>query len=135
MAMDESPISDVVSLLKQMDPITGATFAFCQVHESTLRALSFAPFASFTEREGVTILVPVELAEELSLPIRWVGEQITLNVYSSLDAVGFLARITEALAEGGIAVNIFSAVSHDHIFVQPSETERALAILAQLSES
>nr|WP_255536405.1 ACT domain-containing protein [Pacificimonas pallii] len=58
---------------------------------------------------------------------------ITLNVHSSLAAVGFLARITTALAKAGIGVNPVSGFHHDHLFVPDGRERDAMAVLAQVS--
>jgi len=59
---------------------------------------------------------------------------ITLKVHSDLMAVGFLAKITEALAKEGISVNAFSAYFHDHLLVPYGKKEGALKTLKGLSE-
>ncbi|RVD48425.1 ACT domain-containing protein, partial [Mesorhizobium sp. M2D.F.Ca.ET.140.01.1.1] len=59
---------------------------------------------------------------------------ITLNIHSSLEAVGFLAAITTRLAAAGMSVNPVSAFYHDHLFVPAERAEEAMAILAKLVE-
>ncbi|MEO9649929.1 MAG: ACT domain-containing protein [Roseobacter sp.] len=40
-----------------------------------------------------------------------------LQAHSSLGAVGFIARISNALASGDMGVNPVSGYYHDHLFV------------------
>ena len=42
---------------------------------------------------------------------------ITLDIHSSLEAVGFIARIANVLALHDMGVNPVSAFYHDHLFV------------------
>ena len=58
---------------------------------------------------------------------------ITLEVHSSLEAVGFLAAITARLAAAGIGVNPVSACFHDHLFVPAERAEDAMSILEGLA--
>ncbi|TIV96455.1 MAG: ACT domain-containing protein, partial [Mesorhizobium sp.] len=58
---------------------------------------------------------------------------ITLDIHSSLEAVGFLAAITAKLAAADMGVNPVSAFYHDHLFVPAERAEEALAILGQLA--
>jgi hypothetical protein len=58
---------------------------------------------------------------------------ITLNIHSSLDAVGFLAAITARLASAGMGVNSVSAYFHDHLFVPAVRADEAMAILDGLA--
>ena len=58
---------------------------------------------------------------------------ITLNVHSSLDAVGFLAAITTRLATAGMGVNPVSGYFHDHLFVPADRADEAMAILEALA--
>lgn len=59
---------------------------------------------------------------------------ITLNVHSSLEAVGFMAVIATKLAEKGMGVNPVSGYYHDHLFVPVGREEEALRTLQKLSE-
>jgi hypothetical protein len=93
-----------------------------------------APILSFNEAEGVTLIVPQDLARRASFKGIYPRRMITLNVQSSLSAVGFLARIATALAEAGISVNPVSAYHHDHLFVAADRADDAMAILRGMSD-
>jgi len=58
-----------------------------------------------------------------------VFRMIALSVRSSLDAVGFLAAISQKLAEHEISVNAISAYYHDHLFVPTAQAERVMELL------
>ena len=58
---------------------------------------------------------------------------ITLDVHSSLDAVGFIAVIASKLAEAGMGVNPVAGFYHDHLFVPDGREDEALAILRQIA--
>jgi hypothetical protein len=88
--------------------------------------------ATFRELEGTTSIVPREQADELGLPYSYVAAWITLGVYSDLEAIGFLAAISSALAAEGISCNVWSALRHDHLFVPADRRDDALRILAAL---
>lgn len=127
------PITNLDVLIQNMSPVRGNEYAFCQIDEKAYRSLPYIPLAMFREAEGITVIIPVESVKQFGLDPRWTGTQITLNVNSSLDAVGFLARITAALAKHEISVNAFSPVSHDHIFVKPRD-ELAMTVLIAMSK-
>jgi hypothetical protein len=54
---------------------------------------------------------------------------ITLRVYSSLNAVGFLAAVTSRLAAHGVSVQPVSAFYHDYLFVPADRALEAIQIL------
>jgi hypothetical protein len=58
---------------------------------------------------------------------------ITLQIHSSLEAVGFLAEITPPLAAAGMGVNPVSGYFHDHLFVPEGRAEEAVRILKELA--
>ena len=63
------------------------------------------------------------------------SEMITLNVQSSLDAVGFTAVISTRWAKlgMGMGVNPVSGYLHDHLFVPVGREEEAVAELRRLA--
>ena len=88
----------------------------------------------FKETEGNTIIIKKELADELGLSYSFIAGWITLNVHSSLQAVGLTAAFSSALAEEGISCNVVAAFYHDHIFVDKKDIEKAIAILNRFSQ-
>ena len=59
---------------------------------------------------------------------------ITLNVHSSLDAVGFLAAVTARLTTADMGVNPVSGYFHDHLFVPADRADEAMALLRALAQ-
>ncbi|NCT96191.1 MAG: ACT domain-containing protein [Comamonadaceae bacterium] len=123
------------TLLKQMTPsVHPEVFVFCCFSNGRLpEALS--PVGSFLEPEGLTAIVPLRQAQALGLAFQFESRMVTLTIHSALDAVGFLARISAALAAQGIACNVVSAFHHDHLFVPRDRLDDALQALDELSRS
>ena len=59
--------------------------------------------------------------------------RITLNIHSSLEAVGLTAAVSQALASEAISANVVAGFYHDHIFVPQIAGQRAVACLTLLS--
>jgi hypothetical protein len=59
---------------------------------------------------------------------------ITLDVHSSLEAVGFIAAISARLTQANIGVNPVSGFFHDHLFVPFGREADALKLLAEMAE-
>jgi hypothetical protein len=87
------------------------------------------PRMVFQEAEGTTLLLLQEQAETAGLDYEFPSRMITLNIHSSLEAVGFMARITTELAKANMGVNPISAFYHDHLFVPDGREGEALDIL------
>lgn len=88
----------------------------------------------FREAEGVTLILPLVVAESRKMSYTYESRMITCNVHSSLAAVGFLAGITNALKDAGISVNPVSAYYHDHLFVPVGREMEAVEILKKLAQ-
>jgi uncharacterized protein len=54
-------------------------------------------------------------------------------VHSSLEAVGFTAAFSRALADNGISCNVVAAYYHDHLFVNKQDADKAINILNNLA--
>ncbi len=118
--MSLQPETDLALLLAGLAPTLDETqYAFETAAEA--RSLDNA-FAMIREAEGVTVIRPGR---------GWA--RITLNVHSSLAAVGLTAAVSKALAAEAIPANIVAALHHDHLFVPWDRRADALAILRRLA--
>ncbi|KAL4731541.1 hypothetical protein ACLX1H_000512 [Fusarium chlamydosporum] len=88
----------------------------------------------FKESEGVTAIVSKDYAESHNIEYFFPCKMISLNVTSSLEAVGFMAIIATRLASKGIGCNPVSGFYHDHIFVPLGREDESSQILAQLAK-
>lgn len=105
------------------------TYVFC-VDDGASRV---SPVATIREREGLTIVLPREGADEARLPYDLVLAWITLTAPTTLDQVGVTAAVSAALAEAGIACNVIAGFHHDHLFVPAHRGNEALAVLRELT--
>lgn len=122
--------TDLQKLLASMSPeLLPGVHVFTTLPPCTPRPASLDPVMSFREREGETLILREEQARAAGLPFAFPSRMITLNVHSSLDAVGFLAAITARLAAAGMGVNPVSAYFHDHLFVPAERADEAMEIL------
>lgn len=130
--MKNAPVQDLSILLEKMAPKRhGGEFVFVPAK----KGLDVKPLMSFHEREGESWILKRSEANEFDLSFENSWAWITLEVYSDLNAVGFLARVTNALAQNGIPTNAISALYHDHLFVPYHQSEEAMNVLRKLTQS
>lgn len=91
------------------------------------------PRMMFREAEGTTLILLRDEAEQAGLPYEFACRMITLDVHSSLEAVGFIARIATELARSGMGVNPVAGFFHDHLFVPEGREAEAMDILARIA--
>lgn len=89
----------------------------------------------FKEQEGVTIVCTKVYAIERNYLFQAVFSWITLEVHSSLEAVGLTAAFSNALATANISCNVVAGFYHDHIFVQKEKADEAMQTLLRLSNA
>jgi len=90
---------------------------------------NISPRMIFREAEGTTLILLKTEAEACGLAYEFPCRMITLNVHSSLEAVGFMARIATELAKKNMGVNPVSGFYHDHLFVPDGREQEALRTL------
>ena len=89
---------------------------------------------SFQEAEGLTLILEQSEASRAGVAAIFPSRMITLEVHSSLGAVGFIAAISARLAAAGMGVNPVAAFYHDHLFVPVDRADDAMRILQRLAE-
>ncbi len=92
------------------------------------------PRMVFVEAEGTTLILLKEQAEAANLTYEFPCRMITLEIHSSLEAVGFIARIATELAKANMGVNPVSGFYHDHLFVPDGRENDALRIVKEMAK-
>ena len=116
---------DLDTLLRSLRPVLHADeFVFC-----THAEVAGDPICIVREREGLTLVLRRAEAERMGMAFTFPCRMITLEVHSSLEAVGLIARLASALAAEGISVNPVSGYYHDHLFVPADRANEAMAVI------
>ncbi len=133
---------DLRLLLKSLSPgLADGKYHYASVGESQLMAV--ANYLSYIvcicrEEEGLTLVFSEEIKDEMASisqeKVAGPFALISLKANSSLFAVGFLAKITDALAREDIPANVFSGYCHDHLLVPYEKKDSALAALKKLQK-
>jgi hypothetical protein len=117
-----------------MEPaLSGNEYVFVSMEESLIEDLKDDALLIFREKEGTTLILEKSLADSNGLEYLATWAMITLSIHSDLEAVGFIAKISNELAKDGISVNVVSAYFHDHLFVPFEDGQEALEVLQALS--
>ena len=125
--------TNLSALIAAMDPVLAdGVFVFATLPLDAPTPVTLNPVMTFREREGVTLIVTQAQAQAAGLDAVFPCRMITLNIHSSLEAVGFLAALLPALAAEGMGVNPVSGFFHDHLFVPADRAQDALRLLKAL---
>ena len=128
--------TNLKKLLSNMSPkLMEGEFVFCSFEKAQYgEHANLKPIAVFKEREGLSFVIPKEKADEYAVKYASAFKGITLEVHSSLDAVGLTAAFSRKLTEHGISANVIAGYYHDHIFVQSKKVELALSALKEFNK-
>jgi len=119
------------SLSAKLDP---ELYVFVSIPDAQIPD-GISPRMLFREDKGTTLILTKDQAEAHNLPHEFPCRMITLNVHSSLEAVGFIARIASELANHSMGVNPVSGFYHDHLFIPDGREDEALMILDKIAKN
>ena len=131
MTTAEKNLENLLNFIKPV--LHEGEFVFATVSLAARQRLDLQVVGEFREAEGCTLILPVDQAKKAGLEGQFRSRLITLSVHSDLNAVGFLAVVSAALAARGISVNVVSAYYHDHLFVPVEKASQAMSVLQELA--
>lgn len=127
--------TNLSTLIKGMTPqLNDGEYVFVTVDDSSTIDRAFI-LCEFKEKEGNTLVLKRQKADEYQLHYEYVSAWITLHIHSSLEAVGLTAAFSSALAQHDISCNVIAGYYHDHIFVNIKDGKHALEVLHQLAKN
>eukprot|EP00746_Dinoflagellata_sp_MGD_P039105 gnl/MRDRNA2_/MRDRNA2_19426_c0_seq1.p1 gnl/MRDRNA2_/MRDRNA2_19426_c0~~gnl/MRDRNA2_/MRDRNA2_19426_c0_seq1.p1 ORF type:complete len:280 (-),score=50.50 gnl/MRDRNA2_/MRDRNA2_19426_c0_seq1:26-865(-) len=126
-------------LVASMSPmLRPETYVWCAVpkeEDAVIKKLLMDDklFSYFREDEALTVVVEKSVAEQEALKFEFPSKCLTLQVHSSLEAVGLTACFATELGRFEISANVVAGFHHDHIFVAEKDGEKAKKVLEDLS--
>lgn len=131
----DTGITNLQTLINCMEPVLNeGEYVFVSVPSSQNISREHI-IAEFKEQEGITLILSKENAETYQLSFEYVAAWITLNVHSSLNAVGLTAAFSGELAKHSISCNVMAGYYHDHIFIDKKYKVKALEVLKSMSKT
>lgn len=122
-------------LLASMQPfLNDGEYVFCCVNDD-IDLSKDKIIMTFREKEGTTLILKKEDAQQWGFNYTSTFSWITLSIYSSLDAVWLTAAFSKALTKENISANVVAWFYHDHIFVNTVDTEKAMKVLNSFSKN
>jgi uncharacterized protein len=104
-------------------------FTFIALAEPAPELLD-AAHAVVTEGRLTTLVLPLESAVAAGLVVGVELAWLTLDVHSSLEAVGLTAAVSARLAARDIACNVLAGFHHDHLLVPVGRADEAIEALS-----
>jgi len=126
--------TNLKTLIAHMKPVLNeGEYVFVTVQDTELipRAITIC---EIKEKEGITVVLLKKDAERLKLPFQFIAAWITLNIHSSLEAVGLTAAFSSALGQHNISCNVIAGYYHDHIFVDQKDKNKAIEVLQAMTK-
>lgn len=124
----------LASLLAGLAPtLAEGVYVYARLAEGDDIPDGLAPFAVIREPEETALVVRREAAEAAGLRHVFPARLITLQVNSSLAAIGLTAAIAAQLAAAGIPANVIAGLHHDHLLVPEANAADALVLLKDLT--
>lgn len=124
--------TDLARMLATLDvERRSGTFTFVSGDHPEFSAIAEAMIA---ETEGMTYVIPADVAREAGVEVEFEAAWLTLTVHSALEAVGLTAAFSRALGDVGIPCNVLAGYHHDHLLVPVGRVDDAIAALRSLAQ-
>ncbi len=127
--------TNIEKLIAHMKPVLNhGDYVFCTVKDISIIPRNVT-ICEVKEKEGVTVVLLKEDAEHYDLEYAYIASWITLNIHSSLEAVGLTAAFSTELSKHNISCNVVAGYYHDHIFIDKKDSVTALTVLNAMTQS
>ena len=98
-----------------------------------------APFMIFKDRWEVTLLLDETDFETMRVGLREARVErgfrlLSFDIELDFSVVGFLAFVSQKLAEAGISIIALSAFSRDHLLIKQADLANSLKVLGEFVE-
>lgn len=142
-ALNTDSVADL--LKKTRVSVAAATYVIIGVqHQDWARLLESpelspnpdAPFMILRDAHEVTLVIETDDWQRIRHAARDARVEtdyrlLTLDVVLPWTVVGYLARVTEILAEANISVGVLSSFSRDHLLIRQGDLGKALKVLGR----
>lgn len=119
----------IATMQPRLDPVTYVWATVEKVPDGV------TPVATVREDEGLTVVCSKDEADAAGLDYTFPCVRVTLDLHSSLEAVGLTAAFAATLGKSGISANVVAGYHHDHIFVPIDRADDAVTALEWLAAS
>jgi len=102
-------------------------------HDAEVPQIGDGVAAVIAETEGPTVIATMSRAAHEHWPHDFIASWLTLDVHSSLGAVGLTASFSRQLGRAGIPCNVIAGFYHDHILVPVDKTDAAVEVIEALA--
>src|ERR1700682_5905840 len=145
--MSDPAAQRVSELLRQtMIDVAPATYAVIGLsHQEWARLLenpelsprADAPFMIFRDQREVTLVIENDDWARIRHVARDAKVEsgfrlVTLDIALPWNTVGYLARVTELLAEAGVSIGAITAFSRDHLLIKQAALGKVLRVLGEI---
>jgi uncharacterized protein len=128
--------SNLGALLQNMTPILhDEEYGYGIAPMGTAIPAKLNWFALMREDAGTTVVATITELQKHQIDHTPGWARVSLEIHSSLSAVGLTAAISKALTEVNISANVVAGYYHDHFFVQWSRRMDALTALKSLTHA
>ncbi|MEP1961788.1 ACT domain-containing protein [Tateyamaria sp.] len=124
-------VKDTKAMIAGMTPrLTDGVWVYCcEIDMAKAKARVHDAFAMIHEAEGMTLILPYDVAAAHGYNCSLRMRRITLDVFSDLEGIGLTAAVAQALTDAAISCNVVAAFHHDHVLVPEADSERAIEVL------